>query len=87
MIKQQPKDLAEQAVALGYERISFERDWEITLPVSVRNICLNGIAMALAEGSVNHAKSLEVRLPAIKPNFQYKVGRLANGCQTVYIGP
>lgn len=89
MSKKIPTTLAEQARVLGYRKFESEDDWEITIapPRSVRELCLNAIGMALAEGLILHAQSLAARLPAIRPNFQYRVGRLANGCQTLYIGP
>jgi hypothetical protein len=86
-----PKTLAEQAKAFGYERFLTERDWEIELKLprgGVRRILLNAIGMAIAEGPMlGHAYSLEAILPYVRPDWKFKVGRLANGCQTTYIGP
>jgi hypothetical protein len=83
--------LAEQAKAFGYERFLTERDWEIELKLprgGVRRILLNAIGMAIAEGPMlGHAYSLEAILPYVRPDWKFKVGRLANGCQTTYIGP
>lgn len=90
-IRKFPTTLVEQARVFGYRRFVTEKDWEIELPLppgGVRRLFLNAIGMAALEGPmVGHAHSLEAVLPYLRPNFKYKVGRTAEGCTTVYIGP
>ena len=87
--KRFPTTLAEQARVFGYERFLSENGWEITIapPRNVRRLWLGAIYLASAEGAPMHAQALEARLPHLHPDFKFKAGRLANGCQTCYVGP
>ena len=78
-------DLEVQARIRGYERINFEEDWEITLPIPARRLFQVAAHLARFEGMINHARALEARLPHISPDAQYKIGRLKNGCSTAYV--
>jgi len=79
-------DLEDQAIILGYKRISFKKSWEIKpSPISVKELFQSAAHMARAEGNVAHAQALEIRLPELNEGFKYKVGRLKNGCATAYI--
>ena len=80
-----PETLEEQARVFGYQRSHFKKDWEITLPISVREAFQTAAYLARVEGKVEHAYSIEVRLPSLTQKFKYTVGSLKNGCRIVYV--
>lgn len=82
-----PRTLAEQAKMFGYQRFISEKDWDTTLPIPAVDLFRVAAYLARFEGAIFHAQAIEARPPYLRPNFKYKVGRLANGCQTCYIGP
>jgi hypothetical protein len=70
---------------LGYERITFSKDWQVTCQVSARRLYEAAIILASAEGNPLHAETLKVRLSQLPRSARYVVGRLANGCQTAEV--
>lgn len=71
---------AVEAAIFGYNRISFPRDWSITLRASAKDVMQTAIVLARAEGNINHVLSLEERLLRLPKNSRYRAGRLKNGC-------
>ena len=79
------KELERNAVAFNYRRTYFAADWEIQLPIPARKLFQAAAGLARAEGNINHAISLEARLPQLPKGSVYRVGRLKNGIATACV--
>ncbi|MDE1865389.1 MAG: hypothetical protein KGH94_01980 [Candidatus Micrarchaeota archaeon] len=73
------------AVLTGHRKLSFKKNWEFAVRGSTRALMLNAARLARAEGNINHALSLEARIPHLPKNSRYLVGRSKNGCSTAQV--
>ncbi len=78
-----PQDFkAVEAAIFGYSRLSYTRNWAVTLRTPTKTIMQGCAVLARAEGNINHALSLEERIPHLPKNSRYRAGRSKNGCST-----